>query len=130
MRSALMTFAQRHPGALTAHFINGVRLKHKGSAGMIRETRQLKEVDLCKWATEMAGLTEIRDKRECLTLACVANYINSEEYAKAMDVITMRLHSVRKAKEKGGSWEQSQKMELVGEGEASLAPVGLAGLMA
>ena len=48
------------------------------------------------------NLKEIRDQREALTLAVVADALNSGELSRAMDVISMRLSALAAAKSQGG----------------------------
>ena len=75
------------------------------------------------------GLTELRDRREALTLATVLEKINKEELEEAVDIISSRLLALQEAKSKGGSWERASKKELIAESAgASLQMVGFASM--
>ncbi|CAL1171994.1 unnamed protein product [Cladocopium goreaui] len=85
-RSDLLIFAAKHPGALTANFINALRQKlMKG--GIVR-TSQLRDIEMTEFVTTgAAGLKEVRDRREALTILQSMDYINQGEVEKAMDVL-------------------------------------------
>ena len=124
-RVHLLTFAQEHPGALTAHFFNAVRLAC--SKQPISRSSQLRSVPLVRYITsEEFGLTDLRDKREALTLATVAQMVNAGDLAKALDVVVMRLQALQNAKRKGGSWEKASEKELIPlAGGSMVGPAGL-----
>jgi len=128
-RAALLIFAQRFPGALTAHFINAMRLKLHGSAGLIRRTKDLRKIDVTRWVMEASELSEIRDRREALTLATIMNYINQSQYSHAMDIASTRLQAIQKSKQKGSSWEKASKGELLPLADADLSIPGISGLI-
>ena len=71
-----------------------------------------------------AHLSEVRDNREATTIATAMDLINAHEFGKAMDVLTMRLIALTKAKSKGGTWNAAQRNELIA---LPGAEVGLAG---
>ena len=120
-----LPFAHEHPGALTAHFFNAVRLAC--SKEPISKTRQLRHVPLVRYITsDEFGLTDLRDKREALTLATIASMINAGDLSKALDVIVMRLQALQNAKKKGSSWERASEKELIPlAGNSSMGPAGL-----
>ena len=120
----MITFASKHEGALTAHFINQIRMKLKGSMGMVRKSKELRDIDVTRWVQECTGLTELRDRREALTLATVMNYINMDAAEKAMDTICMRLVALQRAKAKDGSWQKACKVELIPEQDGDVAAPG------
>ena len=114
-RSGLVSFAQRHPGAFTAHFVNLCRCKLLGAAELCKETRDLRTVDLQSWVTNHAGYTETRDVREATTLAYIFDCVNRREISMALDALVMRLTAMQKAKRKGSSgsrplgWNSSRR---------------------
>ena len=126
-RSDLLIFAAKHPGALTANFINALRQKlMKG--GIVR-TSQLRDIEMTEFVTTgAAGLKEVRDRREALTILQSMDYINQGEVEKAMDVLSMRITALLEAKASGGTWDKAAKKELIPEESAGLAPAGLTGL--
>ena len=127
-RSLFLAFCSRHPGAMTAHFLNAVRLRVRGAAGQVTQTRDLRGVNLAEWARD-AGLSETRDCREMLTLATVMDHLNKDDFERAADTLVCRMQALLRAKQKGGSWEKASKMELIPEiGGAELGPAGLSGL--
>lgn len=107
----LISFAARHPGALTAHFLAGVYARL--SKGTISRTSQLREVSVASWAHQFSGLTEVRDVKEVLTLAEILDHVNRKEIARALDVLCQRILAIQAAKGKGGSWEKAEALELV-----------------
>lgn len=127
-RPALLAFAAKHPGALTAHFVANCRLKLKGAAGMIRRTGDLRDLDLTTWVTHHAGLTETRDHREALTLAQIFDAVQRRDVEHALDVLVMRLQAIQRAKMKGGKWETASRIELITEMGTEVGPAGLASL--
>eukprot|EP00971_Amphidinium_carterae_P325574 6455927-Amphidinium_carterae.1 len=111
-RSDLIAFASKHPGALSAHFLNLVH--QKLNQGRIHHSTDLHKVNVSQWATQFAGLSEVRDQREAQTLAAAMDRINRNQLAEAMDLIAQRLISIQKAKaSKGSSWEKSEALELI-----------------
>lgn len=126
-RSDLLIFAAKHPGALTANFINGIR--QKLMKGGILKTGQMRDVELTEYvSTGAAGFKEVRDRREAMTILQVMDYINQQEIEKAMDVLSMRLTALIEAKSTGGTWDKASKKELIPEEGSSLAPAGLSGM--
>lgn len=129
-RSALLGFAQKHPGALTAHFLQLVRMKMRGAAGVVKETKQLRDVDVSSYvSTGSMGLTELRDIREAATLGAVLDAVNRSEVSTALDIIVMRLQALQAAKRKGGSWDKASKVELIPEPGADMMAAGVSGLV-
>ena len=125
-RATLMTFCQRHPGALTAHFLGQVRQKVKGASGVLTQSKHLRDVDMVSWLQAGgSGVTEKRDLREVLTLATVVDLVNKDNVAQALDVIVMRVQAIQKAKSKGGDWEKASKLELISEPGTEMLPAGL-----
>ena len=128
-RSALLAFAQQHPGALTAHFVNACRQKMRGAAGCVTRTRELRELDLSQWVSSGAsGLTETRDLRELYTLASVFDAVQKRDAERALDVLVMRVQALQRAKAKGGSWEKASRIELIAEAGAEMSATGVAGI--
>ena len=127
-RTDLLTFAMSYPGALTAHFSNAVRVAM--THGAISKTKQLRDVPLVRYVqADGLQLTELRDRREALTLATVLEHINSGSLAKALDVITMRLLALQEAKAKSGTWDKAQQKELIPlPGGSGLQPAGLSSM--
>ena len=111
-RVDLVTFALEHPGALAAHFANKVH--EQTGSGLMRRTRQLRDVAYTRYVgSDAFGLSELRDKREAMTLATILEKLNKDEVSQAMDVISMRLLALQEAKQKGGSWEKASLKELI-----------------
>lgn len=127
-RSDLLIFAAKHPGALTANFINAIR--QKLMRGGIVKTSQLRDVEMTEFITTgAAGLKEVRDRREAMTILQAMDFINQKELEKAMDVLAMRVTALLEAKSQGGTWEKAAKKELIPEEGASIAPAGLTGMV-
>ncbi|CAL1168520.1 unnamed protein product, partial [Cladocopium goreaui] len=80
-RGDLVSFAARHPGALTAE--------------------------------QFSGLTEVRDMKEVVTSAEILDAVNREEISQALDVLCQRILAIQAAKQKGGTWEKAEAIELV-----------------
>ena len=107
-RSDLLIFAAKHPGALGANFINGVR--QKLMKGGITRTSQLRDVELTEFVTTgSASLKEVRDRREAMTILQTMDHLNKSELSQAMDVLAMRLVALLEAKAFGGTWEKVEK---------------------
>ena len=70
----------------------------------------------------------VRDQREALTVATMMDHLNRDRVAEAMDVGTMRLTALTRAKAAGGSWEKASKGELIGDKDEALGPAGLSAL--
>ena len=119
-RGDVLAFAARHPGALSANFL---RLCHqKLTNGRVSSTRQLREVSTTAWAQLHAGVSDVRDQKEVMTLCAALDSINNRDLATAMDIISQRVLSIQTAKMKGGFWEKANKLELVSDpGASSLA---------
>lgn len=127
-RADLLIFAAKHPGALTANFINALR--QKLMRGGILRTSQLRDIEMTEFITTgAAGLKEARDRREALTILQAMDLVNKREVAKAMDVLSMRITALLEAKSSGGSWDKASRKELIPEDGGSLAPSGLTGLV-
>eukprot|EP00974_Lingulodinium_polyedra_P050273 4834505-Lingulodinium_polyedra.AAC.1 len=54
--------------------------------------------------------------------------ISQDKLSQAMDILAMRIESVIHAKSKGGSWDKSQRAELIAMPGEDLRPAGLSGL--
>lgn len=127
-RAVFLAFCARHPGAMTAHFLNAIRMRMRGAAGMMTSTKQLRDVSLAEWIKE-SGVTDVRDQRELITLATIIDHVNRKDLARACDTLVMRVQAIVKAKGKGGSWDKAAKAELIPEvGHAELGPAGFSGL--
>lgn len=126
-RADLLIFAAKHPRALTANFINALR--QKLMRGGILRTSQLRDIEMTEFVTTgAAGLKEVRDRREAMTILQAMDHINQREVSKAMDVLAMRITALLEAKSSGGSWDKASRKELIPEEGSSLAPSGLTGL--
>ena len=127
-RAVFLAFCARHPGAMTAHFLNTIRMRMRGAAGMVTSTKQLRDVSLAEWIKE-SGVTDVRDQREPVTLATIIDHVSRKDLARACDTLVMQVQAIVKAKGKGGSWDKAAKAELIPEvGHAELGPAGLSGL--
>ena len=125
-----MSFVQKHPGAMTAHFLAMVRQKVKRAAGIVKNSSDLRDINLCSWMSAgSSSLSDVRDVREVTTLCHVMDAINRDDISTAMDTLALRIQSVIRAKSKGGSWEKSSKMELIPEQGVEMVPSGLTGLL-
>ena len=107
----LLNFAAKNPGALTAHFLAGVYARL--SKGTIHRSSQLREASVSAWAHQHSGLTEPRDLKEVLTLAEVLDHVNRREIARALDIIVQRIVAIQSARQKGGTWEKAENLELI-----------------
>lgn len=107
----LLNFAAKHPGALTAHFLAGVYARL--SKGTISRSSQLREASVCAWAHSHSGLTEPRDLKEVITLAEVLDHVNRREISRALDIIVQRIVAIQAARQKGGTWEKAENLELI-----------------
>eukprot|EP00435_Cladocopium_sp_Y103_P014335 s49_g3.t1 len=121
----LLNFAAKNPGALTAHFLAGVYARL--SKGTVHRTSQLREASVSAWAHQHSGLTEPRDLKEVLTLAEVLDHVNRRETARALDIIVQRIVAIQAARQKGGSWEKAENLELVSN-QRSLASTSMLAL--
>lgn len=124
-RGDLVSFAARHPGALTAHFLASVYSRL--SKGALTRSGQLREVSVTAWAQQFSGLTEIRDMKEVVTLAEILDSINRKEISQALDILSQRILAIQSAKSKGGSWEKAEAIELV-DNRRSLASTSMLAL--
>ncbi|CAE8581762.1 unnamed protein product, partial [Polarella glacialis] len=105
-RADLLAFAAKHPGALTASFINTLRLKMAKPG--IRRTKDLRDVQLADLiGASQSGLSKVRDVREATTLLTAMDLLNRRDFERAMDVLSMRVMALQQAKAKGGSWEKA-----------------------
>ena len=127
-RADLLRFATEHPGALSAHFLSAVRIKL--GRGTVTRSKQLRDVPMAEWVQSgHSGLSEVRDQREALTLAAAMDALSRSDVARAMDLLSMRLVALQKAKCKGGSWEKAQTVELIPAPGTELGPAGLTALV-
>jgi len=124
----LLTFAAKHPGALSGFFLAGVYAKlSKGL--MLTRSKQLRAASVAAWV-DRAGLTGVRDVREVLTLGYVMDCISKKELAQAMDILAQRILAIQSAKRKGGTWERAEMLELTPTSGAAMAPGGMLQLTA
>lgn len=127
-RGELLAYAATHPGALTGGFLAAVH--QRCGLGAVRESKQLRNVSVRTWAAREAGVNELRDQREVATLAAILDHVNLGEIEQALDVLVQRIQSIQLAKQKGSSWEKSERIELIATGAACLAPAGVTSLVA
>ena len=87
----LLTFAARHPGALSGYVLSMVHqtLSH----GSVRRTSDLRKASVIQWAVQHSGLTDMLDQREVQTRSAVMYLINSPGLATAMYVLSQRILS-------------------------------------
>jgi len=71
----LISFAARHPGALTAHFLAGVYARL--SKGTTSRTSQLREVSVASWAHQFSGLTRCGMSRRSLASSSMLALTNA-----------------------------------------------------
>ena len=127
-RTDLLAFSMRHPGALTAHFLNVVH--RRLSRGVPQKYKDLSQVSVAQWAEKYSDLTEVRDQREVMTLAEALDRLNRNDVEACADIICQRIQAIRQAKKKGGSWEKAESLELItGGGGGSSVPPGMLGLL-
>ncbi|CAE8732571.1 unnamed protein product, partial [Polarella glacialis] len=110
-RGELLTFAARHPGALSGYFL--AMIHQKLSAGRVTRGKQLREVSVSQWAAQHSGLTETRDLREVATLGAVMDCINMRDLSTAMDTLSQRIVAIQLAKTAGCDWKKAEALELV-----------------
>ncbi|CAE8627969.1 unnamed protein product [Polarella glacialis] len=110
-RGELLTFAARHPGALSGYFL--AMIHQKLSAGRVTRGKQLREVSVSQWAAQHSGLTETRDLREVATLGAVMDCINMRDLSTAMDTLSQRIVAIQRAKTAGCDWKKAEALELV-----------------
>lgn len=122
-QGAVLAFAAKHPGALSAFFLAMVH--QRMSQGLVRRTSDLRSQSLVQWAQSHAGLTETRDQREVLTLAMAMDNINNKQLSSAMDILSQRIQAIQVAKGKSGSWDKAAKIELVVQHQSTAASSGL-----
>jgi outer membrane biosynthesis protein TonB len=127
-QSEIISFAATHPGALTGFFLSMVH--QRANQGLMAETKSLRTQSLVSWVANHAGLTEMRYRREALTLAMAMDAINGRQLAYAMDVLSQRIQSIQAAKAKGGSWDKAQRIELAVEPGAIASSSGMLRLTA
>ena len=97
----------------------------------ITDSSQLRRASVSSYVTlGHTGLTEVRDLTEAQTLGAALDLINRRRLEQAMDLLTMRLAALSKAKAKGGTWEKAQRVELIPEPGNDGMPSGLATLLA
>ena len=126
-RGDLVSYAMKHPGALSAHFLAGIYARiHKG---MMTQSRHLRDVNVAAWASSHTGLTELRDLREIANIAAAMDCIQRDEVAQALDILAQRVVSIQNAKKAGGKWEKSEAIELITPSGAGLASGGMLSLM-
>jgi hypothetical protein len=117
-RGDLMSFAAKHPGALSGYFL--AMAHQKVSNGRVMRTKDLRNTSVSAWA-QMQEVGETRDKREVATLAWVMDLINLKDLEVAMDVLSQRILAIQRAKAKGGSWEKGEMIELTPGGGGCMA---------
>jgi len=127
-RGDLLSFAARHPGALSGYFLAMVH--QKLSHGMVRRRSDLNRVSVSQWASQYSGLSEMRDLREVQTIAAAMDLINMGTLAECMDTLAQRIVAIQQAKKKGGSWEKAESIELVTGPSSGAAASGLLRLTA
>jgi len=118
-RGDLLTFAAKHPGALSGYFLAMVHAKM--GLGTIRKTSQLQSAQVATWCGKHGGVTEIRDTREMATLAMVMDLVNQKDLRTAMDTLAQRILAIQQAKKKGGTWEKAESIELTPSAANELA---------
>lgn len=114
-------------GALPAHLLQLVRLRLKGAAGVIRETKPLRDVGVSSYISSGSiGLSGLRDLREAATLEAVLGTFIRAALSSALGVVVTRLQALQASTWKGGGSEIASKVLLVPEPGASvMAVVGL-----
>ena len=95
-----------------------------------KDTRELRRASVVSWAQKYSGVTELRDQREIATLAACMDGTQKKDVEQVMDIMAQRIISIQQAKQKGGSWEKSQKLELVSQDGTGAMPSGMARLLA
>ena len=60
-----------------------------------------------------------------MTLASILDSVNRGSVAEALDILVMRIHTLQRAKIKGGTWEAAQRLELIPGAATELLPAGL-----
>ena len=126
-RSELLTFAAKHPGALSGHFLTSVfeRLHNE----LPRNMTDLRRTSVTQWSQKYSGLTEVRDQREVATLSLAVDLCSRGDLSALMDVLCQRILAVQQAKQKGGTWEKAMNIELVSGDGAAAAPSGMLRLL-
>ena len=127
-RTALVAFSMRHPGALTAHFLNVVH--RRLSRGVPKSYQDLQTVSVAQWAEKYSELSEVRDQREVMTLAECLDRLNRSEVEACADILCQRIQAIRQAKRKGGSWEKAEGLEPITGGSGGFSvPAGMLALL-
>ena len=98
-RGELLTFAAKHPGALSGFFLAMVH--EKLSRGRVCRTGDLRKVSVASWAERHCGLNELRDQREVATLSAIMDAVNARDLSLAMDTLAQRILAVQQAKKTG-----------------------------
>jgi len=114
----VVQYAATHPGALSGYFL--AQCFARLSKGTVSTQGDLNKVSVAQWASQHAGLSDIRDTREVATLASAMDAINRREVQQAMDILSQRILAIQLAKRKGGSWEKAEAVELIA-GSSGLA---------
>eukprot|EP00974_Lingulodinium_polyedra_P043378 4165135-Lingulodinium_polyedra.AAC.1 len=96
--------------------------------GQVSRSRQLRQVSVATWAQRMAGVSDVRDVREIMTIAAAMDRIQASEIEAAMDILSQRILAIQVAKGKGGTWDKAEKLELIGGSGGSLASSALLAL--
>lgn len=122
-RGELLAYAASHPGALTGDFLAAVH--QRCGLGTVKESKQLRNPSVRKWAARESGAMEIRDLCAIATLAALLDHANMGEVEQALGIPTQRILSVQMAKPKGRSWDKSVKVELIPTGATYLVPAGV-----
>lgn len=119
-RKDLLSFANRHPGALGAHFL--LQVRRRLMRPLPENSSELRETDPTAWAMTQADLKEVRDLCEVQLLSRLLMDINSDRLASAVDLLVMRIREIRMAKAQGGTWEKAGAISLM----PSSVPVSVA----
>ena len=126
-RADLLAYAAKHPGAIGGGFLSS--LFEKARNRLPRETKELREVSVTDWACKQT-LGEVRDRREIQTLARCIDLLTQRDLSVLLDTLSQRITAIIQAKQKGGSWDKAQQIELVAPEGGSLAPSGMLRLLA
>ena len=60
----------------------------------------------------------------------ILDHVNAKDIEQALDTLVSRISAIQMAKQKGGSWEKAEKIELIPTGAHCLAPGGVSSLAA
>ena len=118
-RSDLVNFAQKHPGALAAMFVNQVRAKLGSSAAS--SSAELLATDLNVYASNplLHDLKEVRDQKEVAMLCRLLVDLSHDKLPQVADIISQRIREIRLAKRAESSWDKAAAISLLGSSVAS-----------